>query len=146
MCGKTSYQGKKTDLVKQRSQASAQGKSRLYHVYKGSQIAWENYKDVLRSYEEIRRAKTQLEFDLAAIVNDNKKVPINTLVAKGGSRRVSIVCEQQSTVMTQDEEKAKEINAFFASVFNIKTSCPLDTHLPEMEIGDGEISEACTVW
>lgn len=48
--------------------------------------------------------------------------------------------------MTQDEEKAKELNAVFASVFNIKTSCPLDTHLPEMEIGDGEISEACTVW
>lgn len=41
--------------------------------------------------------------------------------------------------MTQDEEKAKELNAFFASVFNIKTSCPLDTHLPEMEMVMGRL-------
>lgn len=38
------------------------------------QVAWENYKDALGSYKEkIRRAKTQLEFDLAATVKDNKK-------------------------------------------------------------------------
>lgn len=72
ICRKTSCQGKKTGLVKQRSQASTQGKKRIYHVYKGGQVAWENQKDILRSYKEkIRRAKTQLEFDLAATVKDN---------------------------------------------------------------------------
>lgn len=47
----------------------------------------------MRSYKEkIRRAKTQLEFELAATVKDNKKVSINILAEKAGSRRVSIIC------------------------------------------------------
>lgn len=35
ICRKISCWGKKTGLVKQRSQASTQGVKRIYHVYKG---------------------------------------------------------------------------------------------------------------
>lgn len=33
------------------------------------------------------------------------------------------------------------LNGFFASVFNVRASCPQDTQLLELEIGDGEMSE-----
>lgn len=40
------------------------------------------------------------------------------------------------------KEKAEVLNAFFVSVFNIRISCPQDTQLPEMEVVDGQMTEA----
>ncbi|GAB0175853.1 mitochondrial enolase superfamily member 1 [Grus japonensis] len=45
-------------------------------------------------------------------------------------------------IVTKDEEKAEVLHAFFASVLNSKTSCPLGTQPPELEDRDGEQSEA----
>lgn len=45
--------------------------------------------------------------------------------------------------MTGDEEQNSEVlNAFLASVCNVRASCPEDTQPPELELGDGELSEA----
>lgn len=45
-------------------------------------------------------------------------------------------------VVIGDEVKAEIPNAFFASVLNIKTSCPQNNQVPELAAGDGELSEA----
>ena len=47
--------------------------------------------------------------------------------------------------MTKDEEKAQVLNAFFASAFNSKLSCSVDTQPPELEHRDGEQNKAPTI-
>lgn len=49
----------------------------------------------------------------------------------------------EGNVVTGDEKKADALNAFF--VLNIRASCPQDIHLPEVEVGDGEISKTPTI-
>lgn len=44
--------------------------------------------------------------------------------------------------MSEDEEKAEALNAFFVAVLKTKTSYPQDIQLPKLEASDGEMSES----
>lgn len=57
-------------------------------------------------------------------MKDNKKASLNTLATEGGLRRVStLYWRPGEEIVAKAEEKAAVLNAFFASVFNGKTSC-----------------------
>ncbi|XP_009693889.1 PREDICTED: uncharacterized protein LOC104158026, partial [Cariama cristata] len=93
--------------------------------------------------EKIRRAKAQLELDLATTVKDNKKSFYKYIGSKRRVKeRLHHLTNEEGSVVTGNEEKAEVLNAFFASVFNIKTSSSQDTQPPELEVKDGELSEA----
>jgi len=49
------------------------GKKRVFHLWKNQQATQEDCKDVRSCGEKMRRAKAQLEVNLAAAVKDTKK-------------------------------------------------------------------------
>ncbi|KAK4821235.1 hypothetical protein QYF61_016534 [Mycteria americana] len=104
----------------------------------------EDYKDVVRlCREKIRRAKTQLELNLATAVKDNEKYFYKYLSNKRRAKEnLHPLLDAGGKIVTKDEEKAEVLHAFFASVFNSQTSCSPGTQPPELEDKDGDQNEA----
>ena len=67
--------GKKTSLAEQSFGWNSGKKRRVYDLWKKGLATHEDYKSVMRlCMEKIRRAKAQLEINLATAVKDNKKM------------------------------------------------------------------------
>ncbi|KAK4827745.1 LOW QUALITY PROTEIN: hypothetical protein QYF61_021216 [Mycteria americana] len=125
MCQKTSWWGRRLAWLNRELWLELRKKSRVYGLWKKGQATQEDYRDVVRlCREKIRRAKAQLELNLATAEN------LHLLLDAGGN------------IVAKDEENAEVLNAFFASVFNSKTSCSWDTQPPELEHRDREENEA----
>ena len=82
--------------------------------------------------EEIRRAKAQLELNLATIVRDNKKCFYKYVNKKKAKENIYPSMDTEGNIATRDEEKAEVLNAFFASVLNSETSYPQGILPPEL--------------
>ena len=96
-------------------------KRRVYHLWKKGWATWEEYRVLVRSYrEKITKAKAQLELNLATIVRDKKKSFYKYVKSKKNPKeKIFPLTYTEGNVATSDEEKAKVLNAFFASVFNL---------------------------
>ncbi|KAK4819995.1 hypothetical protein QYF61_017374 [Mycteria americana] len=117
---------------------------RVYDLWKKGQATQEVYKGVVRlCKEKIRRAKAQLEFNMATAIKDNKKCFYKYISNKKRAKEIlHPLLDARGNIVAKDEEKAEVLNAFFASVFNSKTSCSPGTQLPELEDRDREQNEA----
>ncbi|KAK4825063.1 hypothetical protein QYF61_023067 [Mycteria americana] len=140
----------KKEILKAQEQAvpmfrkTSRKKRRVDDLCKKGQETQEDYKDVVRlCREKIRRAKAQLELNLATALKDNNKYFYKYISNKRRAQEnLHLLLDAGGNVVTKDEEKDKILNAFFASVFNSKTSCSLGTQPPELEDRDGEQNEA----
>ncbi|KAF1504960.1 hypothetical protein FQV18_0002372, partial [Eudyptula minor novaehollandiae] len=118
-------------------------KRRVYRLWKKGQATQEEYRDLVRSCrEEMRKAKAQLERNLAAVVKDNKKSFYKYINDKKRAKEnLHPLLDAGGNIVTEDEEKAEVLNAFFASDFNRQSSYPQGIQPPELEDRVGKQDE-----
>ncbi|KAK4814558.1 hypothetical protein QYF61_023757 [Mycteria americana] len=139
-CRKTSRRGRRPAWLTRELWLELRKKRRVYDLWKKGRATQEDYKGVARlCREKIRRAKAELELNLAAAVKDNKKYFFKYISSKRRAKEnLQPLADGGGNTVTKDEEKAEVLNAFFASVFNSRANCSLGTQPLELEVRDGD--------
>ena len=117
-----------------------QEKKRIYLLWKKGRATQKEYKEVVKMCrEKIRKAKAQLELNLAAGVKGNKKLFYKYINSKRRTREnLRSLLDEAGNVTTGDKEKADVLNAFFTSVFKSQTSYPQVSPLSDLAALAGE--------
>ncbi|KAK4817404.1 hypothetical protein QYF61_013274 [Mycteria americana] len=139
-CRKTSRWGRRPAWLTRELWLELRKKRRVYDLWKKGRATQEDYKGVARlCREKIRRAKAELELNLAAAVKDNKNHFFKYISSKRRAKEnLQPLVDGGGNTVTKDEEKAEVLNAFFASVFISRANCSLGTQPLELEDRDGD--------
>ena len=99
-------------------------KKEAYRGWKQGQVAWEEYREIVRAArDQVRKAKALIELNLARDVKGNKKSFYRYVGDKRKTREnVGPLRKETGDLVTRDMEKAEVHNDFFASVFTGKCS------------------------
>ncbi|PKU41015.1 rna-directed dna polymerase from mobile element jockey-like [Limosa lapponica baueri] len=138
--GKVSRPGKRPAWLNKEVRSQLGEKRRLYGLWKKGQATQEDYKGGVKlCKEKIRKAKAQLDLDLALDVKNNKKNFYQYINSKRRTREsLHPLLDVGGNVVTTDEEKAEVLNAFFGSVFSSGVGRPPSTQTPELAVRGGE--------
>ncbi|KAK4813674.1 LOW QUALITY PROTEIN: hypothetical protein QYF61_017641 [Mycteria americana] len=111
MCQKTSLQGRRLAWLTRELWLELRKKRRVYDLWKKGQATQEDYKGVARlCKEKIRRAKAELELNLAAVVKDNKKYFFKYMSSKRRAKEnLQPLLDGGGNTVTKDEEKAESL-------------------------------------
>ncbi|CAM4547794.1 unnamed protein product [Caretta caretta] len=124
MCRKNSKYGRRPAWLNGEILADLKHKKEAYKKWKVGHMTREKYKNIARACRnEIRRAKSHLELQLARDVQSNKKGFFRYVGNKKKAKEsVGPLMNEGGNLVTEDVEKANVLNAFFASVFTNKVS------------------------
>ena len=96
--------------------------------------------------EKIRKLKAQLEVNFVTKVKDNNKYFYKYTNSKRRAREnLPPLLDAEGNLGTKDQDKAEVLNAFFASVFNSKTTYSLGMKTPALVDRDGEQNRPCMI-
>ncbi|KFP48157.1 hypothetical protein N323_05833, partial [Cathartes aura] len=133
-CKKSGRGGRRPAWLSQELLAELKHKTKMHWQWRQGRMAWE-------CREGIRKAKAQLELNLARDVKNNKKVQRTT---KEDERNYTPQMSKTGDLATTNMEKAEVLNNFFASVFTGKCSSHA-AQLTESKGRDWENEEPPTV-
>ncbi|PKU33295.1 rna-directed dna polymerase from mobile element jockey-like [Limosa lapponica baueri] len=110
-------------------------KKEVYTEWKKGLTTWEDERNAVRvCRDEMRKAKASLELNLARDVKVNKKGFFKYIGGKRNRREnVGLLLNETGAMVTEDAEKVKLLNAFFASVFTAQASPQESQALEETE-------------
>ncbi|KFW61557.1 hypothetical protein AS28_01374, partial [Pygoscelis adeliae] len=96
-----------------------QHKKEAYRGWKQGQVAWEEYREIVRAArDQVRNVKALIELDLASDVKGNKKRFYRYVRDKRKTKEnVGPLQNETGDLVTRDTEKVEVLNDFFASVF-----------------------------
>ncbi|KAK4826878.1 LOW QUALITY PROTEIN: hypothetical protein QYF61_011997 [Mycteria americana] len=96
---------------------SSTDKKEMHRQPKQGQVSWEEYRDIAHSVRDgVRKAKVQLELNMARDTKNNKK-GFYRYPEKEGQRKCIPPMNTTGKLVTTDEEKAEVLNNFFGPVF-----------------------------
>ncbi|KFR14245.1 hypothetical protein N306_11783, partial [Opisthocomus hoazin] len=118
-CKKSGREGKRLAWLRQEMLVKLRKKRELHRQWKQGLASWEEYREAARLCRDgVRKAKAQLELNLARDAKNNKKgfcryVSWKKMVKES----VPPLTSETGELATADEEKAEVLNNIFASVF-----------------------------
>ncbi|KAK4816288.1 hypothetical protein QYF61_014586 [Mycteria americana] len=114
-----------------------QSKKELQRQWKQGQVTWEEYRDTARLCRDgVRKAKAQLELNLARDAKNNKKGFYRyTNQKRKVKESVPPLMNKNGDLVSTDEEKAEVLNNFFALVFSGNHS-PHPSQVNGQHVGD----------
>ncbi|KFR07567.1 hypothetical protein Y956_13278, partial [Nipponia nippon] len=118
-CRKLGKKGKRPAWPSHDLGVKLKAKKRLHRQWKKGLVSWEEDRDAVRLCKDgIRKAKAQLEPNLARDAKNNKKGFYRHINQKRKVKEsVPPLMSRSGELMTTDEEEAEVLNNFFASVF-----------------------------
>ncbi|KAK4807026.1 hypothetical protein QYF61_000355 [Mycteria americana] len=109
-------------------------KKEAYRRWKQGQVAWEEYREIVRAArDQVRKAKALILLNLARDVKGNKKSYRYIRDKRKTRENVGPLQKEMGDLVTQDMEKAEVLNDFFASFFTGKFS----SHTAQVVEGKG---------